>query len=116
MPSTHQTWTLPVAVVALLVFLYAFVVSGNVLLGVFAAAVLYLVAWLVDRVSSGNPLDDLTRERRLATGAVVLVVLAYSIVIAASILLGVLVATTVFLVAWLTSPIGPVARWLDRAT
>jgi hypothetical protein len=114
MPSTTPTWKLPVAIVALLVVLYAFEVSGNVLFGVFLAAVLYLVAWVVVRVSPGNPLDDMTRERRLATGAVVLVVLAYSVVIVASVLLGVLVAATVFLVAWVTSPIGPVARWLDR--
>lgn len=116
MPSIGSTWKLPVAVVALLVLLYAFEVSGNVLFGVFLAAVLYLVAWLLDRVSSGNPLDDLTRERRLATGAVVLVVLAYSVVISAAILLGILVSATVVLVAWITSPIGPVARWLDGAT
>jgi len=116
MPSTSSTWKLPVAVVALLVLLYAFEVSGNVLLGVFLAAVCYLVAWLVTRVSPGNPLDDMTRARRLATGAVVLVVLAYSVVISAAILLGILVAVTVFLVAWVTSPIGPVARWLDHAT
>ena len=114
MPSSNPTWKLPVAIVALLVVLYAFEVSGNVLFGVFLAAVLYLVAWVVVRVSPGNPLDDMTRERRLATGAVVLVVLAYAVVIAGSILFGILVAATVALVAWVTSPIGPVARWLDR--
>jgi hypothetical protein len=114
MPSFDSTWKLPVAVVGLLVLLYAFEVSGDVLFGVFLAAVLYLVAWLIDRVSPGNPLDDMTRARRLATGAVVLVVLAYSVVVSTAILLGILVAATVFLVAWLTSPIGPVARWLDR--
>jgi multisubunit Na+/H+ antiporter MnhG subunit len=116
MPSSNPTWKLPVAIVALLVVLYAFEVSGNVLFGVFLAAVLYLVAWVVVRVSPGNPLDDMTRERRLATGGVVLAVLAYSVVIAGSILLGILVAAVVGLVAWLTSPVGPVARWLDRAT
>jgi hypothetical protein len=114
MPSIASTWKLPVAIVALLVVLYAFEVSGNVLFGVALAAVLYLVAWLVARVSPGNPLDDMTRERRLATGAVVLVVLAYSVVIAGAILLGMLVAAVVVLVAWVTSPVGPVARWLDR--
>ena len=114
MPSSDPTWRLPVAIVALLVVLYAFEVSGNVLFGVFLAAVLYLVAWVVARVSPGNPLDDMTRERRLATGAVALVVLAYAVVVAGAILLGVLVAAVVVLVAWLTSPVGPVARWLDR--
>jgi predicted PurR-regulated permease PerM len=114
MPSIDPTWRLPVAVAALLVVLYAFEVSGNVLFGVFLAAVLYLVAWLVARVSPGNPLDDMTRERRLVTGAVVLVVLVYAVVVVGAILLGILVAATVVLVAWLTSPVGPVARWLDR--
>jgi hypothetical protein len=89
-------------------------VSGNVLFGIFLAAVLYLVAWLVARVSPGNPLDDMTRERQLATGAAVLVVLAYSVVVVGAVLLGALVAATVALVAWLTSPVGPVAWWLDR--
>ncbi|WP_251343444.1 hypothetical protein [Haloplanus halophilus] len=113
MPSTRPTWTLPVVAVALLVFLYAVAVSDAVLFGVFLAAVLYLVAWLLDRLSPGNPLGDMTRERRLATGIVVLGILAYSVVIVANVLLGVLVSATVFVVAWLTSPVGPVARWLD---
>lgn len=88
--------------------------SGNVLFGIFLAAALYLVAWLVARVSPGNPLDDMTRERQLATGAAVLVVLAYSVVVVGAVLLGALVAATVALAAWLTSPVGPVAWWLDR--
>ena len=88
--------------------------SGNVLFGIFLAAVLYLVAWLVARISPGNPLDDMTRERQLATGDAVLVVLAYSVVVVGAVLLGALVAATVALVPWLTSPVGPVARWLDR--
>jgi predicted PurR-regulated permease PerM len=112
MPSTY--WDRVGVVLAALIVAYAVVVAQNVLLGIFLAAVLYLVTWLVVRVSPGNPLDDVTRERRLATGAVVLVVLAYAVVIAGSILLGILVAATVALVAWLTSPVGPVARWLDR--
>jgi len=113
MPSTVRNWQLPVAVVALLVLLYAFEVAGNVLFGVFVVAVVYLVAWTIDRLSPGNPLDDMTRERRLATGAVVVVILAYSTVIRGAILLGALVATVVATVSWLTSPIGPVAKWLD---
>jgi len=112
MPSTY--WDRVGVVLAALIVAYAVVVAQNVLLGTFLAAVLYLIAWLVARVSPGNPLDDVTRERRLATGAVVLAVFAYSVVVAGSVLLGILVAATVALVAWLTSPIGPVARWLDR--
>ena len=113
MPSTIRTWQLPALAAAFLVVAYAFVVANNLLLGVFAAALLYLLAWVIDRASSGNPLEDMTRARRLATGAVVLVVLAYSVVVAGSVLLGVLVSATVVTVAWITSPLGPVARWLD---
>jgi hypothetical protein len=113
MPSTLRTWRLPLLVLTLLLVAYAGVVAGNFLLGVFAGALLYLSGWVIDRLSPGNPLEDMTRERRVATGAVVLVVLVYSMIISAAILLGVLVAATVVAVSWLTSPVGPVARWLD---
>jgi sterol desaturase/sphingolipid hydroxylase (fatty acid hydroxylase superfamily) len=112
MPSTLRTWQLSVLAFAVLLVAYATVVAGNFLLGIFVGTTLYLLAWLIDRLSPGNPLDDVTRARRVATGVVV-AVLAYSVVITASVLLGVLVASTVVVVSWLTSPIGPVARWLD---
>ena len=113
MPSIQPSWRLPLAVLALVVLAYALVIAGNVLIGVFLVAALYLVAWLIHRLSSGNPLDDVTRARAWAAGVVVLAVLAYSVVIATSLLLGILVAATVCLVSWVTSPIGPVARWLS---
>jgi predicted PurR-regulated permease PerM len=113
MPSTLRTWRLPVLAFALLLVAYAGVIAGNFLLGVFAGSLLYLFAWVIDRLSPGNPLDDMTRARRLATSAVVLVVLAYAVIIAGSILLGVLAAGVVAAVSWITSPVGPVAAWLD---
>jgi sterol desaturase/sphingolipid hydroxylase (fatty acid hydroxylase superfamily) len=113
MPSTLRTWQLSVLAFAVLLVAYATVVAGNFLLGIFVGTTLYLLAWLIDRLSPGNPLDDVTRARRVAAGVVVVAVLAYSVVITASVLLGVLVASTVVVVSWLTSPIGPVARWLD---
>ncbi|MFD1634270.1 hypothetical protein ACOZ4L_00885 [Haloplanus ruber] len=113
MPSTSRTWQVSALGLALLVVGYATVIAGNTLLGVLLAAVVYLLAWVIDRASPGTPLGDMTHARRLATGAVVLLVLAYSVVIAASFLLGVLVSMVVVAVAWLTSPLGPVARWLD---
>jgi len=112
MPSTQ--WTRVGAAFAALVLGYAVVVAGNVLLGVFLAAAVYLLAWLIDRLSPGHPLDDMSRERTLAAGALALVVVAYAVLIAANVLLGVVVAVTVVIVAWVTSPYGPVARWLDR--
>jgi len=113
MPSNTNR-RLGALLLAAIVLAYAIVIADAVLFGVVVAALIYLLAWLIDRASTGNPLNDMSRERRLVTGGVVLVVLAYSIVIAASLLLGVLVAAVVVLVSWVTSPIGPVARWLDR--
>jgi hypothetical protein len=114
MPSTLRTWQLPILGLALLLVAYAGVIGGNVLFGVFVGALLYLLAWLIDRLSPANPLDDMTRARRLATGALMLAVLAYSVVLAANLLIGVLTASTIGLVSWITSPTGPVARWLAR--
>ncbi|WP_435066967.1 hypothetical protein [Haloplanus sp. C73] len=114
MPSTNTNWRLGALVLAALVLTYAIVVANNVLVGVFVAALVYLLAWVIDRASAGSPLDDMSRERQAVTGGLVLVILAYSLVIVASLLLGVLAAATVCVVSWVTSPIGPVARWLDR--
>ncbi|AZH25685.1 hypothetical protein [Haloplanus aerogenes] len=114
MPSTY--WERVGLVLAALILAYAVVVAQNVLFGIFLAAVVYFLAWLIHHVSPGRPLDDMSRERTIATGVVVLVVLAYSVLIAANVLLGIVVAVTVCFVAWVTNPYGPVARWLDRRT
>jgi hypothetical protein len=111
MPSTQ--WTRVGAALAALVLGYAVVVAQRALLGIFLAAVVYLLAWLTDRLSPGHPLDDMSRERTLAAGAIALAAIAYSVLIAANVLLGVVAAVTVVIVAWITSPYGPVARWLD---
>jgi len=113
MPSTVRTRQLPILVLALLLVAYAGGVTGNFLFGVFVAAVLYLLGWVIDRLSPGNPLDDMSRERRIVTGAAALIVLVYAVVISTAILLGVLVAATVVAVSWITAPTGPVGRWLD---
>jgi len=108
MPSTR--WTRASTAIAALVLAYAVVVAQRALL----AAVIYLLAWLIDRLSPGHPLGDMSRTRTLAAGAVALAVVAYSVLIAANLLLGVATAVTVVVVAWVTSPYGPVARWLGR--
>ncbi|WP_251330563.1 hypothetical protein [Haloplanus pelagicus] len=113
MPSTTRQTTLLAVAAAVVV---AAVVAQRALFGVFLGAVVYTVGWLIGRLSPGNPIDDLTRQRLLATGAVVLIVLAYAVVVVANLLLGVVVALTVAVASWLTSPFGPVARWLDRTT
>jgi hypothetical protein len=114
MPSALPNWRVGFLALAAVLVLYAFVVGGSLLFGVFLVAVCYLVAWLIDRVSGGNPLADMSPLRSVLTGLLVFVVLAYSLVIATELLLGVLVAATVVLVSWVTSPVGPVAQWLDR--
>lgn len=111
MPSTTRQTTL-LAVAAAVVAIA--VVARNALFGVFLGTVVYSVGWLIGRLSPGSPLDDMTRERTLATGGMALAILAYAVVVVANILLGVVVALTVAVAAWLTSPFGPVARWLDR--
>ncbi|MFB6195309.1 MAG: hypothetical protein ABEI80_03995 [Haloplanus sp.] len=113
MPSIDTNWRTVSIALAALVLVYAVAVADHVLLGVFLAAVVYLVAWLIDRASAGSPLDDMSQTRTRAAGALSLLALVYSLVIVAEFLLGVLVAVTVFVVAWVTSPVGPVARWLD---
>jgi len=112
MPSTR--WTRASTAIAALVLAYAVVVAQRALLGALLAAVVYLLAWLIDRLSPGHPLGDMSRTRTLAAGAVALAVVAYSVLIAANLLLGVATAVTVVVVAWVTSPYGPVARWLGR--
>ncbi|MFB6107423.1 MAG: hypothetical protein ABEJ82_01120 [Haloplanus sp.] len=111
MPST--TWTAAVGASAVAVVAYAVVVAQRPLFGVFFAALIYLVGWLAVRISPGNPLADLSRRRGLATGVLVVAVLAYSVLIVTELLVGVLVAATIAVVSWTTTPGGPVARWLD---
>lgn len=114
MPSTY--WDRVGVVLAVLVVAYAVAVAGNVLFGIFLAAVVYLLTWLIHHLSPGRPLDEMSRERTIATALVALTALGYSVLIAANVLLGIVVAVTVFFVAWVTNPYGPVARWLDRRT
>jgi len=112
MPSTApRTAALALAVA---IAGYSILVANRVLLGLLLAAIVYLVGWLIGRLSSGSPLDDMTPLRIGIAGGIAAFALAYAVVIAASVLLGVLAAGSVIVVAWITSPLGPVARWLDR--
>ncbi|MFB6255141.1 MAG: hypothetical protein ABEH58_00155 [Haloplanus sp.] len=113
MPSPNPPAVL--AGLATAVVLVVAIATQQVLLGVFIAGVVYLVGWLIARISAGTPFDHMTRERKLATGGLVALVLGYAVVIATRLLLGVVVAGTVVVVSWLTDPRGPVAAWLDEA-
>lgn len=97
------------------VVLVVAIATQRVLLGVFVAGVVYLVGWLIARLSAGTPFDHMARERKLVTGGLVALVLGYAVLIATSLLLGVVAAATVVAVSWVTDPRGPVARWLDEA-
>ncbi|MFB6101330.1 MAG: hypothetical protein ABEJ73_02050 [Haloplanus sp.] len=116
MPSASSATNWQVVGVALvaLVVTYAVLIAQRVLLGVFLGALVYLVVWLIARLSPGHPLDDMSRTRTTATAVFVVLVLAYAGLIAANVLLGVVAAVTVAVVAWVTSPGGPVARWLGE--
>jgi hypothetical protein len=113
MPSTETDWMTASTVSAVLVAAYATVGAGRPLFGVFLAAVLYTVAWLLDRLSPATPVAAFGRTRALFTGGGVVLVVGYSLVIAQEFLLGVIVAATLVVSAWVTSPYGPVAARLD---
>ena len=114
MPST--TWGIVVGVLIAVVVGYAVVVAGSPLLGVFLASLVYLVAWVAAVVAvNRNFRSDFSRARGLATGLAAVLVIAYSLLIAGQILLGVLLVLFLVVVSWVTSPRGPVADWLRRS-
>ncbi|MFB6155276.1 MAG: hypothetical protein ABEJ22_05225 [Haloferacaceae archaeon] len=111
MPSTR--WHVAVWTLVALVVGYAVVVASRPLLGVFAAAMLYLLAWLAATATPEGGLGThLSRPRAIVTAVLVVLVLAYSVLVAAQILLGVLVSLLVVAVSWVTNPVGPVAAYL----
>ena len=114
MPSTG--WYVGVGTSIALVVGYSVVVAGSPLLGVFLAALIYLVAWLAATVVPNRDIrSDFSRARGAATGLVAVLVLAYALLIAGQILLGVLLVLFLVVVSWVTSPRGPVADWLRRS-
>ncbi|MFB6161504.1 MAG: hypothetical protein ABEJ61_10075 [Haloferacaceae archaeon] len=108
MPS--NPWHVGGGLLALLVVAYSTFVGGAFLIGVAAAGLVYLLGWLVALVSPERVAADMGGTRAKATAAVVLLVLAYAVVIAAQILLGVVAATLVVFVSWVTAPNGPLVR------
>lgn len=108
MPSPR--WRVAGSLLAVLVLAYSVVIAGDVLLGVLAAGLVYLLCWLVALVSPERVLADMGSTRAGVALVIAVLVLAYAFVIATQILLGVVVATVVVFVAWLTAPNGPVVR------
>lgn len=117
MPSMDTPRKFPVVVAVSLTLLYVYA-SGRIVSGVFVGVISYLVAWFVARLSPDDILGrvraDMTQRRILVTGVLVLTILTYSLLIIGNILFGGVVSLMLVATAWLTSPSGPVARWLDR--
>jgi hypothetical protein len=110
---SSTAWRAGVWLLVALVVAYSVVVAARPLLGVFVAAGIYAVAWLVARASSAGFREHFSSTRLAATGALVALVVAYSLLIEQSVLLGFFVAVFLVAVSWVTSPKGPVAAWLS---
>jgi uncharacterized membrane protein YhdT len=92
-----------------LVIAYSVLLAGQLLLGVFVATLIYLVVWLFAEFGRLDTRGAFSASRAVATATVVVLVVAYALLIAGQVLLGLLAAATVFVVAWVTSPTGPFA-------
>ncbi|MFC6988826.1 hypothetical protein ACFQJD_09085 [Haloplanus sp. GCM10025708] len=110
MPSSNQTVLVAAMVVGLAIVAYSVVVQ-QVLFGVFLAALVYLFGWVVSHFP-GTVSETFGRQRAVVTGVLVVLVLGYSLLVTANLVLGVVVALTITFVSWVTVPGGPVARWL----
>lgn len=105
-----ERWQVVTGSVVALIVGYAVVIASQLLLGLLLGALVYLVGWLlVHATPTAGFGDAFSTPRAVATGAVIVVVLGYSLFIAGQILLGLLTAIVLFLVAWVTSPTGPLA-------
>jgi len=114
MPSS--TWRVAVGALIALAVGYSVVVAASPLLGVFLAALIYLVAWVATVVAANRSFrSDFSRARGVATAVLAVLVVLYSLLIAGQILLGVLLVLFLVVVSWVTSPRGPVADWLRRS-
>lgn len=109
MPS--RTWKIGLFIACFAVVAYATLFARQFLLGLFIACLLYLVGWLVVQVADAGT-GSMGRGRTVVAVVLALVALAYALLIAQQVLLGVVVALTILLVAWATRPDGPVARLL----
>lgn len=109
MPS--RTWQTALITVGIAVMVYATLIAQQFLLGLFAACLIYLAGWLVVEVADAGT-RSVGRGRIVVAGVLALGAMAYALLVAQQVLLGVVVALTILLVAWATSPSGPVARFL----
>ncbi|MFC4358873.1 hypothetical protein ACFO0N_13065 [Halobium salinum] len=111
MPSTTQSknWKIATAVAVLAVLAYAVVVASQLLLGAILATAVYLVSWLAAYVKDNGYPRSLGPRRTWLVAVLSTLVFLYAIVIAGQVLLGLLAVALIALVAWVTSPTGPLA-------
>ncbi|WP_129115858.1 hypothetical protein [Halegenticoccus tardaugens] len=109
MPSAAWNVAVWTAITAILAYFFVFV--QRPLVGVLLAAAFYALAWILAEYSASAGLTPaFSTGRAVVTAVVVVLVLAYALLVAGQILLGLLAAATVLAVAWLTSPTGPLAK------
>ena len=94
MPST--AWKVATGALIALVLGYAVIIAGSILLGVVAATLVFLVSWLVAYGRESEAIPRLGDRQFAAAAALSFVVLAYAVVIAGQILLGVLAVAFIF--------------------
>jgi hypothetical protein len=94
MPST--AWKVVTGLLMTLVLGYAVVVAGQILLGVVATTVVFLVAWLLAYASESDAVPALGKRRLGLASGLSVFVLAYSLVVARQLLLGVLAVVAIF--------------------
>lgn len=107
MPST--TWHVLTGTLVVAVLAYSVLLAQHPLLGVVVASLLYLLSWLAVTadVAVGAAFS---RTRGALTVVVALLTMAYAVLIAQQILLGLFAVVLIVVVSWATSPHGPLAR------
>ncbi|WP_224269326.1 hypothetical protein [Haloprofundus salinisoli] len=109
MPS--NAWKISTWLLAAAIFAYSLIIVQQPLLGVFAATIVYFLGWFAGEFLEAGAFSS---TRAAVTVALAVLVLTYSLFVTQEVLLGVLTTGLVVVVAWLTSPTGPLATWRER--
>ena len=97
------------SLLAVLVVAYSVVVARNLLVGVGVASLVLLAATARAFLADRGYAPSMGRARTLVVAALSALVLAYALLVARQLLLGLVAVVALYVVAWLTSPTGPVA-------
>jgi hypothetical protein len=106
-----STWKYVAGTLSALAVVYALVIAGQILLGLFAAVGIYGTGWLFAtfRPDEGY-VAALGPARAAVLTLIAFVVLAYAVVIAGQILLGVIAVCVIALLGFLLTPGGPLTK------